>query len=188
MLILIMLTLLAVAMFRGFGLQAKIAGNVREKERAFQAAENALQYAEWWLSPNNPTPPLQDAMVTCAGSSNITVGNPSDMRVCSDPLNTVADPRSWSGVLLYLPPQMTVAAGGGIAADGNGNTDINYAQKPEIYIAYLGLSPSGKERLYSVTAAGFGGSATSTAVVQSVVTVSLCGGGAAISIDGTSSC
>ena len=189
LLILIMLTLLAVAMFRGFGLQQKIAGNVREKERAFQAAENALQYGEWWLSPANPNPPPQDTGTDCTTSSaNITVTTPADMRVCSTPLAKVSDPTNWTGALVYTPPKMTVATGGGVAADGNGNTDINYAQPPKLYIAYLGLSPTAKEKLYSVTAAGFGGSTTSTAVVQSVVAVSLCGGGTAVSIDGTSSC
>jgi type IV pilus assembly protein PilX len=189
LLILIMLTLLAVAMFRGFGLQQKIAGNVREKERAFQAAENALQYGEWWLSPGNPNPPPQDTGIDCTTSSaNITVTTPADMRVCSTPLTNASDPTSWTGALVYTPPKMTVAAGGGVATDGNNNADINYTKSPLVYIAYLGLSPTNKEKLYSVTAAGFGGSSTSTAVVRSVVSVSLCGGGAALSIDGTSSC
>lgn len=188
LLILIMLTLLAVAMFRGFGLEQKIAGNVREKERAFQAAENALQYAEWWLSPGNLNLPQQNSGVVCTGLSNIVVSAPADMRVCSDALDTTVDPRNWNGVLVYTPPNMAVLAGGGVATDGNNNADINYSRPPEMHIAYLGLSPSGKEKLYSVTAAGFGGSTTATAVVQSVVTVSLCGGGAAVSIDGTSTC
>lgn len=189
LLILIMLTLLAIAMFRGFGLQQKIGGNVREKERAFQAAENALQYAEWWLSPENPNPPAQDNGTNCGTSTaNIPVVTPADMRVCSMPLSTTSDPRLWTGALIYTPPNMTVSAGGGVSADGNGNADIKYSRSPLVYIAYLGLSPSAKEKLYSVTAAGFGGSTTSTAVVQSVVAVSLCGGGAAVSIDGTSTC
>lgn len=189
LLIMIILTLLAIAMFRGFGLQQKIAGNVREKERAFQAAENALQYAEWWLSPGNPNPPPQDAGANCTTSNaNIQVVTPADMRVCSTPLTSTSDPTQWTGALIYTPPKMTVLAGGGVATDGNNNADINYSRSPLVYIAYLGLSPSAKEKLYSVTAAGFGGSTTSTAVVQSVVTVSLCGGGAAVSIDGTSTC
>lgn len=189
LLILIMLTLLAMAMFRGFGLQQKIAGNVREKERAFQAAESALQYAEWWLSPGNPNPPPQDSGTDCSTSSaNITVVTPADMRVCALPLTTSADPTSWTGALIYTPLKMKVAVGGGVAQDGNNNADINYAKSPLVYIAYLGLSPSGKEKLYSITAAGFGGSTTSTAVVQSVVSVSLCGGGTAVAIDGTSTC
>ena len=40
-------------MFRSFGLDEKIAGNMREKHRALTAAETAEQYAEWWLSNGN---------------------------------------------------------------------------------------------------------------------------------------
>ena len=50
MLLLIVLTILAMSMFRGYGTQQKIAGNVREKNRAVSAAVSAQQYAEYWLS------------------------------------------------------------------------------------------------------------------------------------------
>ena len=63
---------------------------------------------------------------------------------------------------------MRVASGGGVATDGNGNVDINYAKTPSLYLSYMGLAPDGLQMLYSVTAAGFGGSGTTTAVVQSV--------------------
>ena len=53
LLILIIMTLLALSMFRSVGLQEKIAGNTREKQRSLQAAESALQYGEWWLSQGN---------------------------------------------------------------------------------------------------------------------------------------
>ena len=46
---LLVLSIFSIAMFRGFGLQDKVAGNIREKERAFHAAESNLEYAEWWL-------------------------------------------------------------------------------------------------------------------------------------------
>ena len=163
MLILIMLTLLAVAMFRGFGLQQKIAGNVREKERAFQAAESALQYAEEWLiaGPRGSGAP-------CAATNPITTF--SDMRVCISPLATVADPGSWTGASTYTPKSMIVFAGGGIATDGNSNKDINYAATPKLYVAYLGVAPDNPcGVLYSVSAAGYGGSNNSIAVLQSIV-------------------
>ena len=40
---LLVLSIFSVAMFRGFGLQDKIAGNIREKEKAFHAAESNLE-------------------------------------------------------------------------------------------------------------------------------------------------
>src|SRR5579864_7550374 len=50
LLLLLVVTIMALSMFRSFGMQEKIAGNVREKQRALQAANSAQQYAEWWLA------------------------------------------------------------------------------------------------------------------------------------------
>ena len=52
LLLLIVVTIIALSMFRSFGIQEKIAGNVREKQRALQAAESAQVYAEVWLTGN----------------------------------------------------------------------------------------------------------------------------------------
>src|SRR3954469_24892925 len=54
LLMLVVLTILAMSMFRGYGTQQKIAGNVREKNRAVSAAVSAQQYAEYWLSSKTP--------------------------------------------------------------------------------------------------------------------------------------
>jgi len=66
LLMLIVVTILALAMFRSFGLDEKIAGNLREKQRALSAAETAEQYAEYWLT-------------TGGGSANAVLG------VCTSP-------------------------------------------------------------------------------------------------------
>ena len=50
LLLLVVTTVLALAMFRSFGVLEHIAGNTREKQRAFHAAESARTYAEAWLS------------------------------------------------------------------------------------------------------------------------------------------
>lgn len=165
MLILVMLTLLAIAMFRGYGLQQKIAGNTREKERAFQAAESALQYGEYWLLQGTA-----GTGSTCTGA--IAIRSDADMRVCTNPLQNPADPDNWAAASYYNPPAMKVNAGGGIATDGNGNLDINYAKTPALYISYLGMAPDGERRLYLVTGAGYGGSSGTTSVVQSVFATS----------------
>lgn len=165
LLMLVMLTLLALSMFRGFGMEQKIAGNTREKERSYQAAESSLQYGEWWLTQVAP-----GTGVACVAP--VTIASTADMRTCSNALTTPGDPSSWAGVSNYLPPSMMVATGGGVATDGNGNKDINYASTPGLYVSYLGLSPSGQQMLYSVTAAGYGGSANTTSVIQSVFATS----------------
>ena len=54
-LLLLIITILALSMFRSFGTQERIAGNLREKERALHAADSAQQYAEWWLLQSNNT-------------------------------------------------------------------------------------------------------------------------------------
>ena len=162
MLILVMLTLLALSMFRGFGLQQKIAGNVLEKSRAFEAAESALQYGEFWLTQNAGL-----TGVPC--TSTIIITSDADMRVCDTALATPADPASWVGASTYTPLGMQVQAGGGAIVNGNSNADINYVRSPALYIAYMGLGPNGTDALYSVTGVGYGGSNTSAAVVQSVV-------------------
>ena len=49
LLLLLVVTIIAMSMFRSFGMQEKIAGNTREKDRALNAAISAQQYAESWL-------------------------------------------------------------------------------------------------------------------------------------------
>jgi type IV pilus assembly protein PilX len=160
LLFLIVLTLLSLAMFRSFGLQERIAGNTRDKERAFEAAQSALQYGEWWLGQGNGI----GTGVTCSGVIN---GNDlTAMKICSNANSTPAA-LPWSNRADYLPPNMTVASGGGLATSG----DINYQAKPGMYINYLGLTPDGLAQLYQVTAFGYGGNSDTAAVVQSTYQV-----------------
>lgn len=159
MLMLIVLTLFALGMFRSSGLQERIAAGTRDKQRALEAAQSALQYGEWWLKQGNGL-----NSVNCAGVNNGNVL--SNMRVCS---NTISSPTSlpWGIASRYLPPAMTATGGGGLAGASSPKGDINYAGIPGLHISYLGLNPSGLAQLYQVTAYGYGGDATTAAVVQS---------------------
>ena len=152
----VILTLLSIAMFRSFGLQERIAGNTRDKQRSFEAAQSALQYGEWWLGQGNG-----GTGINCTGVVNGNVL--TSMRVCSNPL-TIPTNLPWSIRTDYQPPQMTVAAGGGLAALGG---DINYQAMPGLYVSYLGITPNGLAQLYQVTAFGYGGNANTAAIVQS---------------------
>ena len=70
LLLLIVVTIIALSMFRSFGMQEKIAGNMREKQRALSAAVSAQQFAENWLMNS-----AAQAPVACvAGLLNGTVG------------------------------------------------------------------------------------------------------------------
>ena len=50
LLLLLVVTIIAVSMFRGYGVEEQIAGNTREKQRSLNGAISAEQYAEWWLT------------------------------------------------------------------------------------------------------------------------------------------
>jgi type IV pilus assembly protein PilX len=170
LLLLLVVTILAVGMFRGFGLDEKIAGNMREKHRALNAAESAEQYAEWWLSQGNG-----------GTGANCTALAPATAPVvCSNPI--IAAPNDVSSVPLPWTTGVAFIAGTptamGIQA---GPAWTDYYAAPTYYIQYLGPSPGNPGSLYQIDAVGYGGSADTAAVVETTylvqqsVTCSTCG-------------
>lgn len=160
LLILVIVTLVAVSMYRSFGLQEKITGNTLEKQRSLLAADSALRYAEWWINQGNT-----GTGSACAGVVN--ANTQSNMKICSNALGTPAV-LPWTNRFEYKPPTMTVLAGGGLNTATAGVVgDVNYATTPSLYISYLGIGPDGKSMLYQVTGVGYGGSTTSASVLQS---------------------
>jgi type IV pilus assembly protein PilX len=159
LLLLIVVTLLAVTMFRSFGLDEKIAGNVREKQRALNAAETAEQYAEYWLASG-----AGGAVATCTTVVASTVG-----QICSNALtNPVALPWQYSGAnvgVTYLPTAPTAMNVTTTPAQGS------YYYTPIFYITYLGPTGSGNGKIYQIDAAGYGGSPDTAAVVESTYLV-----------------
>jgi type IV pilus assembly protein PilX len=157
LLILLLLTTLGVAMFRSFGLQERIAGNTREKQHAFQAAQSALQFGEWWLTQGN------------AGTGTSCTGPLAAATVCSNAATMATlTGGPWSIGSIYTPINVNGVAPMTISATGGVGT---YFAAPRLYINYLGLGPSGQARVYQVTAIGNGGDANSVAVVQSTYSV-----------------
>jgi len=158
LLFLIVLTLLGLGLFRSTGLMNRISGNTRDKDRAFEAAQAALQYAEWWIGNSGKA----DAGSVCTGVAN---GNTaSAIHVCSNALATPAD-FPWANGFTYTPPNLFVDKRGGLVSDTN--PDANYFGAPMFYIENLGLAPDGKTTLYQVTAAAYGGSSSAKSVVRS---------------------
>lgn len=169
LLLLIIITILALSMFRGFSTVEKIAGNLREKDRALHAAESAEQYAEWWLlQPGN----LSNPEVTCAAGAPIDANlNTSQGQVCNSTttlaqlgINPVNVP--WNAVqyIQFLPPGMSVTAG-----VNGANGDPPYFAIPSYYIADLGISASdGVSKAYQIDAFAYGANNTTVAVVESV--------------------
>jgi type IV pilus assembly protein PilX len=153
LLFMLVLLLLSASMFRSFTMQETMAGNTRDKVRSFEAAQSALQYGESWIASNPGGTPA-----TCGGTL-------SALSVCSNALSTPQSPSSWSGSYTYVRSDMTSgSSANGLTSDGS---DIMYQQRPGLYISYIGLTADGKGQLYQVTAAGYGGSADTTSVVQS---------------------
>ena len=168
LLLLIVVTILAVGMFRSFGLDEKIAGNVREKHRALNAAETAEQYAEWWLASGNGSTGTACAAVVPAATG----------QVCTLPLGGVGVdisqvPMPWTAGVSYVPSPPSAAtamnAPGNPGAAGGQNA---YYAAPIFYITYLGPSPSASAgSIYQIDAAGYAGSADTAAIVESTYMV-----------------
>ena len=166
LLLLLVVTMLAVGMFRSMGLDEKIAGNMRDKQRALNAAETAEQFAENWLSQG-----FGSNGSACTGVVDANLGQ---SRVCSNTLissvpnnDVTALPWAIGGTpvgVQYLP-----------AVTANMNTTQgtadSYFRAPIFYIAYIGTTPGGLGSVYQIDAAAWGGTANTAAVVESTFLV-----------------
>jgi type IV pilus assembly protein PilX len=169
LLLLIVVTIIALSLFRSFGVQEKIAGNMREKQRALQAAESAQIFAEIWLS-NNGTEPS----VPCAGMLS---GNIGQGQICANTLtllniDVTSPPYMIAGVpagVTYLPTSMVTSSTTSVLNLLN----PTYFDKPAFYISDMGTSadPSVPGEIYQVDAYGYGGSGSTVAVVESTYAV-----------------
>jgi type IV pilus assembly protein PilX len=183
LLLLLVITILALAMFRSMGLGEKISGNVREKTRALHAAVVAEQYAEWWLStPGN----AQTIAVVCNSSANADL-SATQVLICQNPINPtpvtlVANPQTlpWTdgngnslGYTYY--PNSTTSPATQMkfnTADSTGSFANSYQAPPAFYIQYLGLAADGGGNVYKIDAMGYGGNYLSVAVVESTYEIS----------------
>jgi type IV pilus assembly protein PilX len=170
LLLLLIITILAVTMSRSFGLQEKIAGNVREKQRALHAAESVEQYAEWWLTTGHN---LLNGAVVC-GTPQLNA-NAGEGQICSNTLlslgiNVNQVPWTIAGVgggpvgVSFLPTGMTIGAG------GTSNNPLYFAS-PVFYVADVGVAADGLGEAYQIDALGYGGSGNAVAVVESTYEV-----------------
>ncbi len=162
LLLLLIMTILALSMFRGFGSQEKIAGNLREKARAVHAAESAQQYAEWWLLQGNNA---AIGSVTC--SSPLLNANLGQGEICNQrlPLNL-----PWNIGVAYTPPNMNVIPNPSSLTVNVSNE--SYYAAPGFYIEDLGIAADLAGEAYRIDAYGYGGSATTVAIVESTYEVS----------------
>jgi type IV pilus assembly protein PilX len=157
LLLLIVVTIMALSMFRSYGIQERIAGNTRDKQRAINAAESAQQYAEYWLTSTAAPAPA----VCGAGSVPDSIG-----QVCSNPLLAPAS-LPWASNVTYT--QFTAAGGNGVTNTVNATapTAGSYYQTPSFYITDLGPNAGTPGEVYQIDAVGYGGTANTVAVVES---------------------
>jgi type IV pilus assembly protein PilX len=145
LLMLVVVTLLAVSMFRSFGLDEKIAGNVREKQRALSAAEMAEEYAEWWLANG-----LAGTPVACAGQVLSSVG-----QVCTAASTATTD----------------YAANAATTMNTTTSGPSYYSQPPFYSITFLGTTST--SNMYQIDAVGYSGSTDTAAVVEANYAISV---------------
>jgi len=176
MLLLIVVTIMALSMFRSYGIEERLAGNTRDKQRAINAAVSAQQYAESWLA-SGAAPPTGICPVGFVPSS--TSGE-----VCSKPAIPIDfSVLPWQTGVTYT--QFTSNAINGVSnvvsATGTGDVvsglgvltqSASYVQAPVFYITDLGPNagvPAGE--VYQVDALGFGGQSNTVAVVESTFVI-----------------
>jgi type IV pilus assembly protein PilX len=175
LLLLLVVTIVALSMFRSFGIQEKIAGNMREKQRALQAAVTAQQFAEVWLSNNSASTPS----APCTALMN---GNTGQGQICS---NQLSNPSIFpNGVttlpwqinstpvgVTFTPPGMQI---GSTTTTANTILNPTYASAPTFYISDMGASADGNTpgEVYQIDAVGYGGNSNTVAVVESTYVVS----------------
>jgi type IV pilus assembly protein PilX len=155
LLMLVVVTLLAVAMFRSFGTDEKIAGNTREKHRALNAAETAEQAAEAWLASGNGV-----AAVNCVGPLIYPASQICNATMQSTNIDPTVLP--WTTAVSYTAPTMVVGpAGAG-----------TYINPPQYYIAFLGSKTIGLNTVsyFQIDAVGYGANANAAAVVETTYT------------------
>jgi len=166
LLMLVVVTILGLAMFRSFGLDEKIAGNLREKQRALSAAETAEQYAEYWLTGGGGS--ANAPLTTCTAPAPASAPT-----ICTNPIASAT----------------LIPAGGGWLASGNPvgvpytpqvtTTNLmnvqttpvqgSYYAPPQFYVQWLGTTANGT--VYQIDAQGFGSNADTVAVVESTYIV-----------------
>jgi type IV pilus assembly protein PilX len=159
LLLLVVITILALSMFRSFGTQEKIAGNVREKERALHAAESAQQYAEWWLLQNNNT--AIGASTCGAGTlvASVTVGQICNLTMQQQNISLLTVP--WATQTTFTPLGMILSPNPGTA----GNPP--YFASPAFYIADVGVAADAAGEAYQIDAYGYASAANTVAIVES---------------------
>jgi type IV pilus assembly protein PilX len=164
LLLLIVVTILALSMFRSFGIEEKIAGNVREKQRALHAAEAAQQYAETWLASGVAT---GKATCTAVLSANLGQGQVCDAPLVANNNRAAMATVPWPALGVTYNPGQNVMQ---LTSTNPGQANTYYAV-PQFYIYDAGPSADKSGELFQIDALGYGANPNAVAVIESVFVV-----------------
>lgn len=166
LLLLVVVTLLALAMFRGVGLETRVAGNVMDKQRALQAATSTEDYAEQWLVGNASA----NSMTACSAAIFTAAVTPT---ICSNTLAASTDAASASTVPWNIGGSPVgydydpIVSGNSLFPVNTAGGQGNYYQAPTVYIAELGTDATYANAVdYQVDAWSYGGATGTAAVVE----------------------
>jgi len=173
LIILLLLTIIGLSAMQTTALEEKMAGNLRDKNLAFQSAESALRFAECSIEPTDPTAVYNLACTKglCLDNNPLTPNPiPAEAAILMDSF--------WSSSNASLFPTYTVALGNGIHAP------VNIFQKlPEFppppalnnKATVVGTnSISIKCQPYKTTLRATGGTTNTVVILQSVVVWPIC--------------
>lgn len=172
------MTLIAVFMFDRFTQDERISGNNREKSRAIDAAQTALDYSKNWMSQAGNVYATGNFNTGVACTTTAGAVNTAPV-ICSDALQASikAMPSNWlSSNITYAEyaPTPSNSANSLMTVASNGKN--TYTGKTKYYIQYLGPTlPTGSapptSAWYKVTASATGGNADAVTVVEAVYNV-----------------
>jgi type IV pilus assembly protein PilX len=154
MIFLVVMSMLGIVLFKGFISDENIAANMREKQRAIEAAQTGLDASQYWLGQSgNAYSGVWNTGVTCSATTQ-TGTTPT---ICSNALATPAT-LPWPSANTFQPPTMNVSTSGG------SNT---YAGNVQYYVQYVGsTSVNPPTAIYQVTSTAQGGNINAEAVLQ----------------------
>jgi type IV pilus assembly protein PilX len=178
LLLLLVVTLMALSIFRSITMQERIGGNMREKQRALQVAVSTQQYAEWWLGNASNAPRAVAAGI--ASSADVACGttvldaNLGAGQICLNSLISdagITSVANWPGAatnvgVAYTPPGLNYTT-----ADTNPAIADIYYGRPRFYIMDIGALATGRGEAYQIDAYSYGLGNTTIAVVESTVAV-----------------
>ena len=133
LLLLLVITILGVAMFRSNGLEQRIGGNTRDKERAFHAANADLAVAEQHLVQNDGVNATTGSTCTGVMSVSSTVS-----LVCSNAIQSDVQDVPWPSYVQYTPPNMSTSS---TSTSSYGT----YSQSPAFYISFVSSTPGSRD-------------------------------------------